>query len=92
MPPRELPARGWLHVDSWAGLSKVAIVVESETPKRRTGDGGRWPPVSAVRGVDDGPRERLDGRRIAALGNAVVAPVAEVVGRRVIELLSGRAA
>jgi DNA (cytosine-5)-methyltransferase 1 len=55
-----------------------------------------WAPASAICGVDDGlfpGMERakrptaLEERRLKTLGNAVVPQVAEVVGRRVAELL-----
>jgi DNA (cytosine-5)-methyltransferase 1 len=47
------------------------------------------PTVSPVRGVDDGLPPGLARRQLAALGNAVVPQVAEVVGRAVAKLLEG---
>jgi len=52
---------------------------------RRTGDGSWWPPVSPVRRVDDGIPNRSHGRRLKALGNAVVVQCAEVVGRALMD-------
>lgn len=47
---------------------------------RRAGDGRWWPPVSPIRRVDDGIPNRSHGRRLKALGNAVVPQCAEVIG------------
>lgn len=54
----------------------------------RARDGGWWPPVSPVRGVDDGIPNRSHGRRLKALGNAVVPQCAELVGTAIVEALS----
>ena len=54
----------------------------------RARDGGWWPPVSPVRGVDDGISNRSHGRRLKALGNAVVPQCAELVGTAIVEALS----
>ena len=51
-------------------------------------NGPTQPPPSAVRVVDGVPA-RLDGHRIGACGNAVVPQVAEVIGRRVAQLMGG---
>lgn len=46
-----------------------------------------WPPEPDVGRVDDGPPYVVDSKdRLRALGNAVVPQVAEVVGRRLVEL------
>ena len=50
---------------------------------RRASNGGWWPPVSPVRRVDDGISDRFHGRRLKALGNAVVPQCAEVIGRAI---------
>lgn len=52
---------------------------------QRTPDGGWWPPVSPIRRVDDGIPNRSHGRRLKALGNAVVPQCAYVIGRAIIE-------
>lgn len=64
---------------------------------RRASDGGWRPPVSPIRGVDAGVSDRMDGglgsrmptekhgRRLKALGNAVVPQCAELVGRAILE-------
>lgn len=51
----------------------------------RSSDGGWWSPVSAVRRVDDGIPDRFHGRRLKALGNAVVPQCAEVIGRVIVD-------
>lgn len=47
----------------------------------RTGDGGWRAPISPIRRVGDGIPHRSHGRRLKALGNAVVPQCAEVIGR-----------
>jgi DNA (cytosine-5)-methyltransferase 1 len=46
--------------------------------------GIRWPSVPAVRGTDDGFSRKLDEPRIAALGNAVVPQIPELIGRAIL--------
>ena len=49
---------------------------------------GRWrPPVSPIRRMDDGISNRSHGRRLKALGNAVVPACAEVIGRAIMEAI-----
>lgn len=49
---------------------------------------GRWrTPVGPVRGMDDGIPNRSHGRRLRALGNAVVPACAEIVGRAIIDAM-----
>lgn len=57
---------------------------------RRSSDGSWWPPVSPVRGVDDGIPNRSHGRRLKALGNSVVPQVAEVIGRAIAAAIEER--
>jgi DNA (cytosine-5)-methyltransferase 1 len=59
---------------------------------RRSSDGSWWPPVSAVRRVDDGIPNRSHGRRLKALGNAVVPQCAETVGDAIVENVESREA
>lgn len=49
---------------------------------------GWRPPISPVRRVDDGIPDRSHGRRLKALGNAVVPQCAELVGTAIVEALS----
>lgn len=46
----------------------------------------RWASEPGVRGVDDGTADRVD--RLRVLGNGVVAPIAERIGRAVRELVT----
>jgi DNA (cytosine-5)-methyltransferase 1 len=57
--------------------------------RRRGGAGWNWndAPEPVVRRVDDRVASRLDRRRLAALGNAVVPQCAEVVGNVIRELI-----
>jgi len=81
----------WCDAFRWA-RENVSVVDGEEWPF--AGWNGGEPPPS-VRRVDDGlfvgmdftRRERLDGDRFSALGNAVAPQVAEVVGRVVKDLL-----
>ena len=47
--------------------------------------GLRWPSVAVVRGANDGVPAKLDEPRIAALGNAVVPQIPELIGRAILE-------
>jgi len=46
--------------------------------------GVRWPSKPPVRGRDDGISRKLDEPRIAALGNAVVPQIPELIGRAIL--------
>ena len=52
---------------------------------RRAIDGGWRPPISPVRRVDDGIPNRSHGRRLKALGNAVVPQIPELIGRAILQ-------
>lgn len=54
---------------------------------RRSSDGCWRPPVSPIRRMDDGISNRAHGRRLKALGNAVVPACAEVIGRAIVEAI-----
>jgi len=54
---------------------------------RRSSDGCWRPPVSPIRRMDDGISNRSHGRRLKALGNAVVPACAEVIGRAIVEAI-----
>ena len=61
---------------------------------RHHADSGRstwWHTTPAIRTVADGVSDRLAGRRdtLSAVGNAVVPPVAEFIGRRIMEFAGG---
>jgi DNA (cytosine-5)-methyltransferase 1 len=58
------------------------------TPPDHPGRAWDVAPVARVRRVDDGVPARLVRRRLAALGNAVVPQMAELVGWRAREILS----
>lgn len=47
--------------------------------------GIRWPSVPPVRGADDGFSRKLDEPRIAALGNAVVPQIPELIGHAILQ-------
>lgn len=48
-----------------------------------------WPAPPGVRRVDDGLSRGLDGRRLKALGNAVVPQCSEVIGRMILASVGG---
>jgi len=54
---------------------------------RRASDGSWWPPVSSIRRVGDGIPNRAHGKRLKALGNAVVPQCAEVIGRAILDAI-----
>lgn len=64
-----------------------------EVAGRRAASGyGWWVSEPEVGRVVDGVRGRMDGRRLHALGNAVVPQVAEMVGRRLVDIETTRLA
>lgn len=63
------------------GDGKSHVSIDAQVAIHRAFPGRSWwSSHPAPMGVDDGPRGRLDGRRLTALGNAVVPQVGEVVG------------
>jgi len=87
----EEPARAVLAEPAGSGGARDAADADGEgEPQsrgafseqwRRARDGSWRPPVSPIRRVDDGIRRGSHGRRLKALGNAVVPQCAEVIGR-----------
>lgn len=78
---------------TWEGLERANREVRLEQRSRcRDYSGGgiqnQWEPEPAVGRVAHGIPRRVD--RLRGLGNAVVPQVAEVVGRRVMEILRGK--
>ena len=65
--------------------SQPALALDDEArwlpPPTRVG-WPEWTPDPATLGMDDGLPRGMDGRRLMALGNAVVPQVAEMIGRR----------